>query len=998
MIRSASTAPSRMILPPPAPLKPARLLGLWPSCRNFGGSMDAHQRSIAHQAVSHLKTPVLLLAVAANLGHVTPLLASEVSERQRIVRSGAPPPQPAMRSGTHVGGIDRWCHVGAIVDLEMATDGTHMFALVRTEPTPGSLKLFESRNAGQTWLEVRTFSGAGGGDVAIGEGSLPQVFVAWVNEGPVSKVAHVDSRALDFGAWSSIDVGAVLAQSTQTPVAITTDAYDFDEYYVYLLLGGLESAAPEAGALVFAQSLDLGTTWSPSVNINLPAGELEVVDVAFDYNESSGAVHAAYLANEPVFGTLARYARGTFWGDKWAPVQTIGLVGTNTRERDLALLALGSSVQYFYEQEQLFDDAYLAQSTDDGLTWGSPALVAPSISGSGENHSALARTPDRTQLALLRHNDSANATTLQTASSTLPIAFGSEITFADANTLGATDVALAGSDFHGNRWAFGFGRTRLGEAWVHVDAEWYADPWYAQIPYGFPAAGGGANPALVDLDSDGDLEIVSTTVSFGSSGIDSVYVHHHDGTRGWAQPAGVGVLDASVADLDGDGENDIIVGNRDGSVHAFRRDGTLLPGWPVSVDNSGVIHTSHALVARHLDTTGAAYVVATGLNKVVVLDAGGVEVDAFATGWNDSAREPAIADMDGDGTNEIILSSASFTMGRIGIRKMGGSGWFAERSLPSLLLVAPIVGDVNNDGQTEVLAGLEGGQVLALDQSLNALPGWSFNEEIEIGGLAAANVLGDDKEEILVTNVLTIYLLDHTGTAVPGYPPTPAPMGQAFDQPLLATIDPSQAPFTIQRRSGSLWMWTNDGSGFPGWPVRTGAGDYGAAVGDIDNDSIVEIVTSDRNSTTVVFKVNPVGGSRPGSAAVPFGGEVDAWPMVGGTLDRHNCFDCSSVSTGISAVPAPPRVSKLVIFPNPTPARARAAFSIAAEARVRLALYNASGRLVRVLADGQRAAGEHAVFFSPRDATGGGIANGTYFVTLQVGGQRTRTQRLVVTR
>ena len=64
-------------------------------------------------------------------------------------------------------------------------------------------------------------------------------------------------------------------------------------------------------------------------------------------------------------------------------------------------------------------------------------------------------------------------------------------------------------------------------------------------------------------------------------------------------------------------------------------------------------------------------------------------------------------------------------------------------------------------------------------------------------------------------------------------------------------------------------------------------------------------------------------------------------------------------------------------------------------------MYDVLGRLVDVLVDGPRAAGEHVVHWDGRDANNVGLANGMYLYRLQAitpGGQRTATQKVMLVR
>lgn len=89
------------------------------------------------------------------------------------------------------------------------------------------------------------------------------------------------------------------------------------------------------------------------------------------------------------------------------------------------------------------------------------------------------------------------------------------------------------------------------------------------------------SPAIGDVNGDGRLEMVVTTGAYYHNATSrSVLVHHlDDGSTvpGWPRTTG-GILKASpaLADLDGDAVLDVVIGGWDGYVHAFRGNGTKL--------------------------------------------------------------------------------------------------------------------------------------------------------------------------------------------------------------------------------------------------------------------------------------------------------------------------------------------------------------------------------------------------------------------------------------
>lgn len=81
--------------------------------------------------------------------------------------------------------------------------------------------------------------------------------------------------------------------------------------------------------------------------------------------------------------------------------------------------------------------------------------------------------------------------------------------------------------------------------------------------------------------------------------------------------------------------------------------------------------------------------------------------------------------------------------------------------------------------------------------------------------------------------------------------------------------------------------------------------------------------------------------------------------------------------------------------PNPFMHSTRVAFELPRATIARVALYDAAGRLVRVLADGPLAAGRHTQSWDRRDHSGRAVSPGIYFLRLDAGRDQGH-QKLVV--
>jgi hypothetical protein len=101
-----------------------------------------------------------------------------------------------------------------------------------------------------------------------------------------------------------------------------------------------------------------------------------------------------------------------------------------------------------------------------------------------------------------------------------------------------------------------------------------------------------------------------------------------------------------------------------------------------------------------------------------------------------------------------------------------------------------------------------------------------------------------------------------------------------------------------------------------------------------------------------------------------------------------------------TAAPEASRPASMAVLypsvPNPFNPRTTLSFDLARSSRVRLRVYDAAGRLVRVLADRPYAAGRHRVVWDGRDIKGRPAASGVYFPRLDAGGESQAVKVLLV--
>lgn len=292
-----------------------------------------------------------------------------------------------------------------------------------------------------------------------------------------------------------------------------------------------------------------------------------------------------------------------------------------------------------------------------------------------------------------------------------------------------------------------------------------------------------------NLDEDIDLEIVYNVEQ-------QVYAWNLDGSvvDGW--PVTVQLFpDGAPAfgDIDGDGEGEIVVSTRSagtansGFLHAYHKDGSNVDGFPVTL-------------------------------------VGG------------TTKTPVLADLNGDDIYEIILE---------------------ERAWP--------------DGYVGVYSG-DGTTYPGFPVTLDYIPG---------SAVAVGDITGDNIPEIVAESYYSIYAIDVNGNVLDGFPFTPGNERVfSYSTPVLADLDGDgrreiiAGDHSSASGNGAVHILKYDGSVFPGWPQYTGYWIYGPpAVGDIDGDGSLDIAIGDQvlsgSPVSKVFAWDKDGNILPGWPTVP---------------------------------------------------------------------------------------------------------------------------------
>ncbi len=203
---------------------------------------------------------------------------------------------------------------------------------------------------------------------------------------------------------------------------------------------------------------------------------------------------------------------------------------------------------------------------------------------------------------------------------------------------------------------------------------------------GFPVPTTGIDPVVGDVDGDGVPEIVvvagtgQATSEARIYGVNGLLKGTAPLTGGWPSPP-------ALADLDGDGALDIVVlASLPGALNAVRADGAAVPGWPVVWGEAAEAGASAPVIGDvdgdgQPDVAVTTHVVGGGAaGHARVLDRSGLAVSGFPKALPIGAGAvPAIADLDGDGRNELVVVGAADSgqprlVDEVWVYDLGGTG------------------------------------------------------------------------------------------------------------------------------------------------------------------------------------------------------------------------------------------------------------------------------------------------------------------------------------
>ena len=942
--------------------------------------------------------------LATDQQHVLDLPPPEPLSPPRPPRP-APPAADEMRG--NIGGDDVEMNRVAYTihnDLAVASDGT-LFSAWVWAPEPGDdtrLTVMRSTDGGTTWDQWAELHdpapdhGYRSVEIRVAEGLADRVFLAYTfdpGDGHASELhvawSPLDQASGDFSHDTLLHSGTRVAS-----YGFTTDADIFSSYYTYLVYSAWDIGS--GADIHFARSINQGDSWeSPYV-----LAEISVSDRGY-YAPSvaigqGGWVHVAWylgFADDHEFDDCLRYRRAPDYasgglGD-WENMQSLT---SHLNGIDDLVPVLGASptggealIASLYRPrnggDPYYDGLEVRASTDAGATWGAPTRLGDDYINVGE----VVRQESTTRWLMSVAED--GGVGFRWAPVASPTSWSALQDFADLYC-GYTEPGLVVDPTQGGRIGVAGANGSYGDYGWFFDAEWRTDPGYPVTEFGFPVnltAEPISDPAVVDLDGDGDLEIV-----FGDDA-GRIQVYRCTGTPlpGWPRDTGHALSDSPIAvgDLNGDGVPWLFAGTTDGLILAYTPDGSTPPGWPHDTGYDDPVYLAIGAIGGPYPR---ALIWGCG-PRLYALDHHGTPYpEVLGRGFESRtfSHPPAIGDLNGDGRADVVMSITDDVFAF----RLQDSGTLLARDFPADVSAPITLADFDADGDVEVVVPLASGDLHLIEHDGSEFPGaWPVTvDDSWLTGTAIANCLGNWTPEIAVAAhdwLVSVYFDD--GDQGTGWPVDPDGW-YVYGQPIVGNVGGSP-DVMLGARGRKGWTWSNFGEVNPGWPLALGSHCYRTpATGDLDLDGNSEIVFLSTDALTVV------------DVRVPPDNAHSTWAMAGHDPERSGCADCPlDLVPVVDDADRVTRVSLAAPHPNPVAGAASFAFAVPVRARVELAVYDVRGHRVALITREEVSAGRHAVTWRGRDRDGRPLASGQYLARLSVQGpglDQQLTRKLTVLR
>lgn len=400
-----------------------------------------------------------------------------------------------------------------------------------------------------------------------------------------------------------------------------------------------------------------------------------------------------------------------------------------------------------------------------------------------------------------------------------------------------------------------------------------------------------ANPLIADINGDGKNDVVIATLTKQDEARVHIFNDAGSPLAGWPKSifdenknSMINNEGPAVADFNGDGKQEICFASGwqgPGKVHLLDYKGDYLPGWPVAFPGKALPCMAPVIADVNGDGKQEIIVGATD-NKLYAYSFDGSIISGWPRETRGRCAGVVVGDINGDGKNAVIAWTDSY---RLYGWQADGSALWPIKTLQEENIESCVVADINNDGNWQIIAGTNKGRIYIWDaQTLWPLAGWEKPRELGEGNVkvSLADINNDKKLEI-VANLIgrkegkytgngAVHVIKSDGSTLSGWPQKLTTSWIDSGIVLVDTDGDNRLELIGNSRDGKLHLWRYNGEYVEGYPMALFGNRNlvaGMAIGDVNGDGFMDAIVTYYNAYNKAFLVKFTGACEPKALAWP---------------------------------------------------------------------------------------------------------------------------------
>ncbi len=484
-----------------------------------------------------------------------------------------------------------------------------------------------------------------------------------------------------------------------------------------------------------------------------------------------------------------------------------------------------------------------------------------------------------------------------------------------------------------------------------------------------------SSPLAYDEDGDGLFNICFGSANFnfysvGSAGEIADGFPYVTGNQIGGSPA--------IADLTGDGDLELVFGSRDKILYVLNTDGTVELADTLTGEVFGTVALSDLDGDEDYELVfGTTDVVTTGTTGFVhAIHHNGRVVEGYPIEVGEIImKAPAVADIDNDGVKEVVVGTWSNNIYVVSGPDSIVTGF--PFGTGGRINIPPVLADLTADGNLEIVAGSDDGSVYIITSDGSLVQQISTGGYVR-GGFCLQDVNSDTCPEIFWGGYDKKYHAwdFRAGMELAGWP---LAMGYNIESaPVLADIDGDDELELIGAHGGGdVVAYDLDGTMVDNFPVRiNGSVESSPAVQDIDSDGDFDIMIGTTLGVDIIDYKQAAGSQV-------------SWKVYQGSYLRSGYYADSRIPLAVRPAGEllPEKFNVSPNYPNPFNPSTTFEIRLAKQDFISVAVYNIIGQQVTSLMRGNYTPGVYSLIWNGRDQFNRNVPSGIYLLQVRAGNQ-----------